>query len=185
MRRFLAPSGNDESAKHAPSRSRLLCGRRKNDSVNPCVGEGVRNYGSTVFWLAAWGFGTLGGVRCSFSGVWIFGLRCLGVRNFGSTVFWLAAWGFGTLGGGRSLGVWIFGLLCLGVRNFGSTVFWLAGYLGSGHLDLRLSVWLFAAGRMVLRFFLGSHGTLVAVSAPFMMSLRDSEHSNEYSLYVL
>ena len=129
MRRFLAPSGNDESAKHAPSRSRLLCGRRKNDSVNPCVGEGVRNYGSTVFWLVAWGFGTLGGVRCSFSGVWIFGLHCLGVRNFGSTVFWLAAWGFGTLGGVRSLGVWIFGLLCLGVRNFGSTVFWLAGYL--------------------------------------------------------
>ena len=36
-------------------------------------------------------------------------------------------------------------------------------------------MWLFAAGRMVLRFFLGSHGTLVAVSAPFMMPLRDSD----------
>jgi hypothetical protein len=36
-------------------------------------------------------------------------------------------------------------------------------------------VWMFAAGRMVLRFFLGSHGTLVAVSAPFMMPLRDSD----------
>jgi hypothetical protein len=94
-------------------------------------------------------------------------------------------WGFCTLGGVRSLGVLIFWLLCLGVRNFGSTVFWLAGYLGSSHLDLRLSVWLFDTGRMVLGFFLGSHGTLVAVSAPFMMPLRDSGHSNECSLYVL
>ena len=34
---------------------------------------------------------------------------------------------------------------------------------------------MFAAGRMVFRFFLGSHGTLVAVSAPFMMPLRDSD----------
>ncbi len=33
----------------------------------------------------------------------------------------------------------------------------------------------FPAGRMVLRLFLGSHGTLVAVSAPFMMPLRDSD----------
>ena len=41
--------------------------------------------------------------------------------------------------------------------------------------DLRLSVWMFAAGRMVLRVFLGLHGTLVAVSAPFMMPLRDSD----------
>ena len=55
----------------------------------------------------------------------------------------------------------------------------------SAHLDLRLYVWMFAAGRMVLRFFLGSHGTLVAVSAMFMMPLRDSGHSNECSLYVL
>ena len=45
----------------------------------------------------------------------------------------------------------------------------------SAHLDLRLSVWMFAAGRMVLLFFLGSHGTLVAVSAPSMMPLRDSD----------
>ncbi len=43
----------------------------------------------------------------------------------------------------------------------------------STRLDLRLSVWMFAAGRLVLRGFLGSHGTLVAVSAPFMMPLRD------------
>jgi hypothetical protein len=28
---------------------------------------------------------------------------------------------------------------------------------------------------MLLRLFLGSHGTLVAVSAPFMMPLRDSD----------
>jgi len=28
---------------------------------------------------------------------------------------------------------------------------------------------------MVLRLFLGSHGTLVTVSAPFMMPLRDSD----------
>ncbi len=48
-----------------------------------------------------------------------------------------------------------------------------------------LAMWLFAAGRMVLRFFLGSHGTLVAVSAPLLMPLRDSGHSNECSLYVL
>jgi hypothetical protein len=41
--------------------------------------------------------------------------------------------------------------------------------------DLRLSVWMFAEGRMVLRVFLGSHGTLVAVSAPLMMPLRDSD----------
>ena len=34
---------------------------------------------------------------------------------------------------------------------------------------------MFTAGRMGLRFFLGSHGTLVAVSAPFMMPLRDSD----------
>jgi hypothetical protein len=36
-------------------------------------------------------------------------------------------------------------------------------------------VWMFAAGRMVLRVFLGSHDTLVAVSAPFMMPLCDSD----------
>jgi hypothetical protein len=38
---------------------------------------------------------------------------------------------------------------------------------------------MFLAGRMVLRLSLGSHGTLVqpaiAVSAPFMMPLRDSD----------
>jgi hypothetical protein len=34
---------------------------------------------------------------------------------------------------------------------------------------------MFAAGRMVLLVFLGSHGTLVAVSAPFMMPLCDSD----------
>ena len=42
---------------------------------------------------------------------------------------------------------------------------------------------MFPAGRMVLRLFLGSHGTLVVVSAPFMMPLLG--HSNECSLYVL
>ena len=34
---------------------------------------------------------------------------------------------------------------------------------------------MFAAGRMVLRLSFGSHGTLVAVSAPLMMPLRDSD----------
>ncbi len=101
------------------------------------------------------------------------------VRSPGFPVFWLV----------RYLGVPIFGLCCLCVQNFGFAVFWLAGYLGvripgctvplasdsSAHLDLRLSVWMFPAGRMVLRFFLGSHGTLVAVSAPFIMPLRDSD----------
>jgi hypothetical protein len=42
MRRFLVPSGNDESARHAPSRSRLLWGRRRNNSVYPCVEEEKR-----------------------------------------------------------------------------------------------------------------------------------------------
>jgi hypothetical protein len=103
-------------------------------------------------------------------GVRIFELRCLGVQYFGWSPF-----------SGCS-DLWA---SLLGGSEFGSTVFWLAAYWGSAHLDLRLSVWMFAAGRMVLRFFLGSHGTLVAVSAPFMMPLRDSGHSNECSLYVL
>ena len=34
---------------------------------------------------------------------------------------------------------------------------------------------MFPPDRMVLLLFLGSHGTLVAVSAPFMMPLRDSD----------
>jgi hypothetical protein len=34
---------------------------------------------------------------------------------------------------------------------------------------------MFVAGRMVLRLFLESHGTLVAVSAPLVMPLRDSD----------
>jgi hypothetical protein len=34
---------------------------------------------------------------------------------------------------------------------------------------------MFAAGCMVLRVFLGQYGTLVAVSVPFMMPLRDSD----------
>jgi hypothetical protein len=101
------------------------------------------------------------------------------VQSPGFPVFWLV----------RYLGVRIFGLCCLGVWNFGFTVFWLAGYLGvripgctvplasdsSAHLDLRRSVWMFTAGRMVLLFFLGSHGTLVAASEQFMMDLRDSD----------
>ena len=115
-------------------------------------------------------------------GVRIFGLRCLGIRNFGSAVFWLAGY----------LGVLYFGWSpfsgCLDpwASLLGGSEFWVYGILaswvfgpGSAHLDLRLSVWLFAAGRMVLRFFLGSHGTLVAVSAPLLMPLRDSGHSNE------
>jgi hypothetical protein len=34
---------------------------------------------------------------------------------------------------------------------------------------------MFVAGHMVLRLFLGSHGTLVVVSAPLMMPLRDKD----------
>jgi len=100
----------------------------------------------------------------------------------------------------RSLGVRILGLRCLGVRNFGFTVFWLAGYLGvripgfTVTLDLRILQHTWISGSlcgcllqvvddrpfivladMVLLFFLGLHGTLVAVSAQFMMSLRDSD----------
>ena len=77
-----------------------------------------------------------------------------------------------------SLGVRIFGLRYLGVRNFGSTVFWLAGYLGSTHLDHRISVSLCGCLLRVVwffGFFLGSHVMLVAVSAPLMMPLRDSD----------
>ncbi len=141
-------------------------------------------FGSLSF--AAWGFGTLGRVRSL--GVRIFGLHCLGIRKFGSAVFWLAGY----------LGVRYFGWSpfsgCLDpwASLHGGSEFWVYGILaswvfgpGSAHLDLRLSVWLFVAGRMVLRFFLGSHGTLVAVSAPLLMPLRDSRHSNECSLYVL
>ena len=91
----------------------------------------------------------------------------MGVRNFG----WLV----------RSLGVRIFGLRCLGVRNFGFTVFWLAGYLGVRIPGFTVHLGMFAAGRMVLRLFLGSHGTLVAV---YDASTRLG-HSNECSLYVL
>ena len=120
-------------------------------------------FGSLGF--AAWGFGILD-------------LRYSG---------WPDIEGFGTLGGVRSLGV-----LDPWASLLGGSEFWVHGILaswifgpGSAHLDLRLSVWLFVAGRMVLRFFLGSHGTLVAVSAPLLMPLRDSGHSNECSLYVL
>jgi hypothetical protein len=119
-------------------------------------------------------------------GVRIFELRCLGVRNFG----WLV----------RSLGVRIFGLRCL----VGSE-FWVYGILASwvfgcpdswvyctpgssdssAHLDLRLSVRMFAAGRMVLRFFLGSHGTLGSCFRAVYDASTRLGHSNECSLYVL
>jgi hypothetical protein len=89
-----------------------------------------------------------------------------------------------------SLGVRIFGLRCLGVRNLGFTVFWLDGYLGvripgfTVPLDLRILQHTWISGSLcgcLLRavwffdFFLGSYGTLVAVSASFMMPLRDSD----------
>ena len=77
--------------------------------------------------------------------------------------------------GGSEL--WVYGILASWV--FGCPDSWVYCNPGSSdssaHLDLRLSVWMFAAGRMVLRVFLGSHGTLVAVSAPLMMPLRDSD----------
>ena len=116
-------------------------------------------------------------------GVRIFELRCLGVRNFGFTVFCSDLWAL-LLGGSE---LWVYGILASWV--FGCPDSWVyctpESSDSSAHFDLRLSVWMFAAGRMVLRFFLGSHGTLVAVSAPFMMPLRDSGHSNDCSLYVL
>ena len=87
--------------------------------------------------------------------------------------------------GGSEL--WVYGILASWV--FGCPDSWVYCNPGSSdssaHLDLRRSVWMFTAGRMVLLFFLGSHGTLVAVSAPLLMPLRDSGHSNECSLYVL
>jgi hypothetical protein len=77
--------------------------------------------------------------------------------------------------GGSEL--WVYGILASWV--FGCPDSWVYCNPGSSdsstHLDLRLSVWMFAAGRMVLRVFLGSHGMLVVVSAPFMMALRDSD----------
>jgi hypothetical protein len=57
----------------------------------------------------------------------------------------------------------------LGVRIPGCTVPLASD--SSAHLDLRLSVWMFTVGRMVLLFFLGSHDTLVVASEQFMMSL--------------
>ena len=75
------------------------------------------------------------------------------------------------------LELWVYCILASWV--FGCPDSWVYCTLGSSdssaHLDLRLSVWMFAAVRMVLRVFLGSHGTLVAVSAPFMMPLHDSD----------
>ena len=44
-----------------------------------------------------------------------------------------------------------------------------------GHRVIGLQGRMFPAGRMVFWFFPGSHGTLVAVSAPFMLPLRDSD----------
>ncbi len=99
----------------------------------------------------------------------------MGVRYFGWSQFSGCSDPWTSLLGGSEF--WVYGILAS----------WVFGP-GSAHLDLRLSVWLFDAGRMVLRFFLGSHGTLVAVSAQFrkfMMPLHDSGHSNECSLYVL
>ena len=87
---------------------------------------------------------------------------------FGGSVLWVESvlWVFVSLG----FSAWRFGIL--GLRYSGS---WVFGFSTLGSSDLLLSVWMFAAGRMVLRVFLGSHGTLVAVSAPLMMPLRDSD----------
>ena len=98
----------------------------------------------------------------------------MGVWNFGFMVFCSDLWA--SLLGGSEL--WVYGILASWV--FGCPDSWVYCTPGSSdssaHLDLRLSVWMFAAGRMVLRFLMRSHGTLVAVSAPFMMPLlRDSD----------
>jgi hypothetical protein len=87
----------------------------------------------------------------------VFGTLVL--RSLGCSELWL----YGTL---ASFGTWVFGFL-------GLLYPWILGFcqpLGSSD-----SFRMFAAGRMVLRLFLGSHGTLVAVSAPLMMPLCDSD----------
>ena len=96
-------------------------------------------------------------------GVRIFELRCLGVRYFGWSLFSGCSDLWASLLGGSEF--WVYGILAS----------WVFGFSTLGSSDLRLSVWMFAAGRMVLRVFLGSHGTLVAVSAPLMMPLCDSD----------
>jgi hypothetical protein len=62
----------------------------------------------------------------------------------------------------------------LGVRNPGFTVPWRVRYLGvgiSGFIESGYSP--LVSAHLVLRFTLESHGTLVAVSAPLKMPLRD------------
>jgi hypothetical protein len=81
---------------------------------------------------------------------------------------WVLMLGCSELGVYCILGSWVFGcpdswVYCTPGFGFFSTL---------GDLDLRLSVWMFTAGRMVLLFFLGSHVTLVAASALFMMPTR-------------
>ena len=87
--------------------------------------------------------------------------------------------------GGSEL--WVYGILASWV--FGCPDSWVYCTPGSSdssaHLDLRLSVRMFAAGRMVLRFFLGSHGTLGSCFRAVYDASTRLGHSNECSLYVL
>jgi hypothetical protein len=96
-------------------------------------------------------------------GVRIFELRFFGVRYFGWSLFSGCSDLWASLLGGSEF--WVYCILAS----------WVFGFNTLGSSDLRLSVWMFAAGRMVLLVFLGSHGTLVAVSTPLMMPLRDSD----------
>ena len=138
-------------------------------------------------------------------GVRIFELRCLGVRYFGWSPFSGCSDLWALLLGGSE--IWVSCILasCLGVRYFGWSLFsgcsylwasllggsefWVygilvAGYLGSAHLDHRISVSLFAAGRMVLRVFswVAWHAGS-CFSAAYDASTQLG-HSNECSLYV-
>jgi len=102
--------------------------------------------------------GETGGSLFSANLVW----RYLGVRNPGFTVTWV----FGTLV--------FYGTLASSV--LGCSDSWVNCTLGSCQpLGSSDSLRMFAAGRMVVRLVLGSHGTLVGVSASLMMSLRDSD----------
>ena len=100
---------------------------------------------------------------------------CLvGVRSPGFPVFWLVRY----LGVGGCWDLWALLLGCSELWVCGILVSWVYCTPGFGFFSTLGSPALCVdvyCGRMVLRFFLGSHGTLVAVSAPLMMPLRDSD----------
>ena len=105
-------------------------------------------------------------------GVRIFELRCLGVRYFGWSLFSGCSDLWASLLGGSEF--WVYGILAS----------WVFGFSTLGSSDLRLSVWMFAAGRMVLRVFswVAWHAGS-CFSAAYDASTQLG-HSNECSLYV-